>query len=306
MARRAGGRKEEGRAEEGGMEGENSREATPLKLKLKFSVSPTGKTPASTKEVAMAEAGGEEEATMSESESTKSIMSDDESEEENFNEDAVMYADDIEVVYGKSSRRPERLTARQRAMVYGEDDGSQAAGQAAGASDQGQFNFKGGIDSVFAKPKKQLTAEELMKKAELNEERRRRAVRMKKEQQVAAQKAIREGKGAKAKREDKINEKRRERLKKRRMGGKMESDTVRVSYKSGGNTVTWSEDGSLPDLLNQPRRGYPSRVDEANLITVPLDPKKWSSVKCGSVIELKGEKRTVKSINRKGNVLVVY
>ena len=84
-----------------------------------------------------------------------------------------------------------------------------------------------------------------MKKAELNEERRRRAARMKRDQQAAAQRAIREGKGAKAKREYKLQEARESRIAKRKIGGELEQGMIRISLKRNKNQVIWSEEFSL-------------------------------------------------------------
>ena len=250
----------------------------PLKLKLKLSPSPKGRggdaaAPPATAEISDASESEPTESEATKSEATKSI---DTEEEE-------LFMDDISLVYGRSSRKPERMTARQRAMVYGDNDdgepGSSGQDQVSHTLDwhladgipprplvrgfhpwfltlsphvSPRSQFKGGIDAVFAKPKKALTEEQLMKKAELNEERRRRASRMKKEQQVAAQKAIREGKGAKAKREEKIMVKREERLKKRENDRMvLEDGIMRVVYRAQGNFVAFGGE-EWPDALNQP------------------------------------------------------
>mmetsp|Transcript_4912 Transcript_4912/g.11823 ORF Transcript_4912/g.11823 Transcript_4912/m.11823 type:complete len:145 (+) Transcript_4912:125-559(+) len=134
-------------------------------------------------------------------------------------------------------RKPERMTARQRAMV-GVDGGSFP-------EDSADFSFKGGIDEVTASrrgPKKALTEEQLARKAELNEERRVRAARMKREHLAATQRAIREGKGAKAKRDTKLQEQRERRVAKRKMGGDLAPGMVRISIKRGGNLVSWGND----------------------------------------------------------------
>ena len=285
-----------GKASAGG--GANSTPtATPLKLKLKLSLSPQGVQQAKQRSEEKPKPAAEEEddVTMSVSESTKSAEGQDADGRGVVDSEAYLYPDDVEVVYGNNSKNPERMTARQRAMV-GED-----------RDDPGtSFTFKGGIDQVFAKPKKELTSEQLLKKAELNEERRVRAIRLKREQQVAVQRAIREGKGAKAKREDKLNERREERLRKRKYGAEMEGGTVRISVRRGGNTVTWSEDLDLPEALRQPKRDLlpGARRAAGTPVSVPMEAK-WSKVRCGSTVEVGGKKRTVKSINRKANIITV-
>ncbi len=140
------------------------------------------------------------------------------------------------VQYMENYRKPERMTARQRAMVGVEG--------ASFPEDRADFSFKGGIDAVreARRPKKALTEEQLARKAELNEERRVRAARAKREHLAATQRAIREGKGAKAKRDTKLEEQRQQRVAKRKMGGDLAPGMVRISIKRGGNLVSWGQD----------------------------------------------------------------
>ena len=80
-----------------------------------------------------------------ESEETRSDV---DSEEMAQREMDAMYVDHDSLVYAKESRRPERLTARQRAMVYGDGEGEGSDKMSAGKGNR--FDFKGGIDEVGA------------------------------------------------------------------------------------------------------------------------------------------------------------
>ena len=112
-------------------------------------------------------------------------------------------------------RRPENLTARQRAMPA---------------------EFEGGLDALNPRTKRELTEEELVRKAEVNAERRVALAKLKVEQQKAAKDAIRAGKGARAKREEKAAEERRRRNLKR-MGGPLPEGMVRISITKLGTKV---------------------------------------------------------------------
>lgn len=79
----------------------------------------------------------------------------------------------------------------------------------------------------------------MIRKAEQNEERRRKNQKLRKEQQAAAQQSIREGKGAKAKREDKRNEAREIREAQRRTGKEIPEGIIRLSLTKNSNSVIW-------------------------------------------------------------------
>lgn len=116
---------------------------------------------------------------------------------------------------------------------------------------QSALEFEGGLDALRKRPKKELTEEELNRKAELNEERRTRIARLKREQQAAAKEAIRAGKGARAKREERLLEAREQREAKRRPGMEIEPGMVRISRSRTGTRVIWHNDLDLPRELNQ-------------------------------------------------------
>merc|ERR1719160_644011 len=111
----------------------------PLKLRIKLGSASPATPKAKAADVKKEEK--EEESKTEDSEQTEEFES----------EDTKSITSEVDEVYYENYRKLERMTARQRAMV-----GNETA-----------LEFEGGLDVLNQKPKKELTEEEIMKKAEL-------------------------------------------------------------------------------------------------------------------------------------------
>ena len=219
------------------------------------------------------------EAAGAESEDTKSIDSDSTLDNDNF--------------VRSQQQRPERMTARQRAMV----------GSGVGVE------FEGGLDRRQKKEPKELTEEDVIRKAEQNEARRKRAAKKRREALLAVERSIREGKGARQKREDKLQEQKAVRMAKRKLGGELDPGMVRISLKKHHTQVIWHKDLDLPSGLRQDQRQRQRQRQGAPLVSSSLSPadgnliirletiramndidkarKVMSSLKCGGPVEVR-------------------
>jgi hypothetical protein len=149
--------------------------------------------------------------------------------------------------------------------------------------------FEGGLDGPKKKP---LTEEDLIRKAEQNEQRRKRAAKKRRETLLTVEQSIREGKGARQKREDRLQEQRSERLAKRKLGGSLPPGMVRISVKKHQTQVIWHEDSELPlKELHSKKKASSSFSSPSLVIRVEtsgdFDMAAMSSLKCGGPVEVR-------------------